>query len=186
MTDLHTAIKDLRDALIDEGAGNDRVRDCAFEVVETTCAADDERTPTQATAEYLTRLLSNLDAHMAETCRRAAAGDAGVVPAFKRTLLELDAQVARFLRTEDVQRRRRRLHGALEQAGMTASARSMTLADRAAKLGLRVETEPHGVGAAGAGYTVFRGGKWLSHGTEAEAHAFLDGYGTALTLRGCP
>ena len=34
MTDLHTAIEDLRSALIDEDAGNDRVRDCAFEVVD--------------------------------------------------------------------------------------------------------------------------------------------------------
>lgn len=113
-SDLQTAIQDLRAALIDEDAGNGHVRDCAFEVVET-CAAEDGRTPTHATAQYLTRLLSNLDSGMAETCRRAAAGDAGVVPAFKRTLLELDAQVARFLRTEDVQRRRHRLHGALEQ-----------------------------------------------------------------------
>ena len=31
---LHTAIKDLRAAVIDEDAGNDHVRDCAFEVVE--------------------------------------------------------------------------------------------------------------------------------------------------------
>ena len=31
----------------------------------------------------------------------------------------------------------------------------MTLADKAAKLGLRVETEPHGAGAGIAGYTVF-------------------------------
>ena len=113
-SDLQTAIEDLRAALIDEDAGNGHVRDCAFEVVETY-AADDARTPTQATAQYLTRLLSSLDAHMAETCRHTDAEDTGVVPAFKRTLLELDAQVARFLRTEDVQRRRRRLHGALEQ-----------------------------------------------------------------------
>ena len=32
--ELHTAIKDLRAAVIDEDAGNDHVRDCAFEVVE--------------------------------------------------------------------------------------------------------------------------------------------------------
>ena len=31
---LHAAIKDLRAAVIDEDAGNDHVRDCAFEVVE--------------------------------------------------------------------------------------------------------------------------------------------------------
>ena len=111
---LRTAIEDLRTALLDEDAGNGHVRDCAFEVVETY-AAEDERTATQATAQYLTRLLSSLDAHMAETCRHTAAEDTGVVPAFKRTLLELDAQVARFLRTEDVQRHRRRLHGAVEQ-----------------------------------------------------------------------
>ena len=34
MTDLHTAIEDLRAALIDEDAGNGHVRDCAFEVVD--------------------------------------------------------------------------------------------------------------------------------------------------------
>ena len=32
--ELHTAIKDLRAAVFDEDAGNDHVRDCAFEVVE--------------------------------------------------------------------------------------------------------------------------------------------------------
>ena len=113
-SDLQTAIEDLRAALIDEDAGNGHVRDCAFEVVETY-AAEDARTPTQATAQYLTRLLSNLDSGMAETCRHTDADDTGVVPAFKRTLLELEAQVARFLRTEDVQRRRRRVHSTLEQ-----------------------------------------------------------------------
>ena len=113
MTDLQTAIKDLRDALIDEDAGNGHVRDCAFEVVDAH-AADDGRTPTEATAP------------------------------------------------------------------------TMTLTDKAAKLRLRVETEPHGAGAGIAGYTVFRGGQWLLQGTEAEAHAFLDGYGAALVLRGCP
>ena len=113
MTDLHTAIKDLRAALIDEDAGNGHVRDCAFEVVDAH-AADDGRTPTQATAQ------------------------------------------------------------------------TMTLADRAAKLRLRVEIEPHGAGAGIAGYTVFRGGQWLFQGTAAEAHAYLDGYGAALALRSCP
>ena len=39
MTDLHTAIEDLRSALIDEDAGNDRVRDCAFEVVDAHAQA---------------------------------------------------------------------------------------------------------------------------------------------------
>ena len=111
---LRTAVEDLRAALIDEDAGNDQVRDCAFEVVDTY-TAEAERTPTQATAQYLTRLLGSLDSHMAESCRHTDAEDAGVVPAFKRTLLELDAQVARFLRSEDVQRHRRRLHGAVEQ-----------------------------------------------------------------------
>ena len=48
MTDLHTAIEDLRSALIDEDAGNDRVRDCAFEVVDahaqtTTAPAPETR-----------------------------------------------------------------------------------------------------------------------------------------------
>ena len=111
---LRTAVEDLRAALVDEDAGNGHVRDCAFEVVEAW-DADAERTPTQATAQDLTRLLSNLDEHMAETCRHTDAQDVGVVPTFKRTLLELDAQVARFLRTGDVQQYRRRLHGAVEQ-----------------------------------------------------------------------
>ena len=39
MTDLHTAIEDLHAALIDEDAGNDRVRDCAFEVVDAQAQA---------------------------------------------------------------------------------------------------------------------------------------------------
>ena len=69
---------------------------------------------------------------------------------------------------------------------MTAAARTMTLADRAAKLRLRVETEPHGAAAGVTGYTVFRGGQWLFHGTEAKTHAYLDGYGAALALRSCP
>ena len=64
--------------------------------------------------------------------------------------------------------------------------RTMTLADRAAKLGLRVEVEPHGAGAGIAGYTVFRGGQWLFQGTAVEAHAYLDGYDAALALRSCP
>ena len=99
MTDLHTAIEDLRAALIDEDAGNGHVRDCAFEVV---------------------------DAH------------------------------------------------------------ARAVAAWAAKLGLRVEHELHGVTAGAARYTVFRGGQWLFHGTEAETHAYLDGYRAALALRGCP
>ena len=69
---------------------------------------------------------------------------------------------------------------------MTAVARTMTLADRAAKLGLRVEHELHGVTAGAARYTVFRAGQWLFQGTEVETHAFLDGYGAALTLRSRP
>ena len=39
MTDLHTAIEDLRAALIDEDAGNGHVRDCAFEVVDAHARA---------------------------------------------------------------------------------------------------------------------------------------------------
>ena len=69
---------------------------------------------------------------------------------------------------------------------MTAAARTMTLVDRAAKLGLRVENVPHGAGAGVTLHTVFRGGCWLFQGTAAEAHAFLDGYGAALALRSCP
>lgn len=38
-SDLQTAIQDLRDALSDEDAGNDRVRDCAFEVVDAHARA---------------------------------------------------------------------------------------------------------------------------------------------------
>ena len=56
----------------------------------------------------------------------------------------------------------------------------MTLADQAAKLALRVESEPHGAGAGITQHTVFRGGQSLYQGTEAEAHAFLDGYQAAL------
>ena len=66
---------------------------------------------------------------------------------------------------------------------MTVAVRTMTLADRATKLGLRVEHELHGVTAGAALYTVYRGGQWLFQGTEAETHAFLDGYEAALTLR---
>ena len=62
----------------------------------------------------------------------------------------------------------------------------MTLADKAAKLGLRVETEQHAAGAGVSRHTVFRGGQWLFQGTAAQTHAFLDGYGAALALRGCP
>ena len=69
---------------------------------------------------------------------------------------------------------------------MTAAARTMTLADRAAKHGLRVEHELHGVTAGAALYTVYRGGQWLFQGTEAETHAFLDGYAATLKLRGRP
>ena len=65
---------------------------------------------------------------------------------------------------------------------MTAAARSMTLADRAAKLGLRVEDEPHGAGAGITLHTVFREGQRLYQGTAAEAHAFLDGYSAAVGL----
>ncbi len=39
MTDLASTIRDLRSALHDELAGNDRVRDCAFEVVEAYARA---------------------------------------------------------------------------------------------------------------------------------------------------
>ena len=56
----------------------------------------------------------------------------------------------------------------------------MTLADRAAKLALRVEHEPHGAGAGITRHTVYREGQWLYQGAEAETHAFLDGYRAAL------
>ena len=56
----------------------------------------------------------------------------------------------------------------------------MTLTDQAAKLGLRVEHEPHGAGAGVTLHTVHRDGQWLYQGTAAEAHSFLDGYQAAL------
>ena len=62
---------------------------------------------------------------------------------------------------------------------MKAGARTMTL-ERARKLGLRVETEPHGGGAGIGACTVFRGGQWLYQGTAAEAQAFLAGYQAAV------
>ena len=65
---------------------------------------------------------------------------------------------------------------------MTAAARTMTLADRAAKLSLRIEHEPHGAGAGITLHTVYREGRWLYQGTEAETHAFLDGYSAAVDL----
>lgn len=69
---------------------------------------------------------------------------------------------------------------------MTAAARTVTLVARAAKLDLRVKHELHGVTAGAARYTVYRGRHWLFQGTEAQTHAFLDGYGAALTLRSRP
>ena len=106
---LRTAIEDLRAALVDEDAGNGHVRDCAFEVV-AAWDAEAERTPTQASAQYLTRLLRSLDADMAETCRHTDAAEVGVVPNFKRTLLELHAQVTRFVTPADVRAQRGRVH----------------------------------------------------------------------------
>ena len=106
---LREAIQDLRRVLFDEDASSGDVREAAYEVIDAYDAME-ESTPTQATAEYLTRLLSNMDGNMADTCRHTIADDRGVVPVFKRTLLALNNQVRRFLRTEDVQQYTRKLH----------------------------------------------------------------------------
>ena len=45
MTDLHTAIEDLRAALSDEDAGSGHVRDCAFEVVDAHAQATSAPAP---------------------------------------------------------------------------------------------------------------------------------------------
>ena len=106
---LQETIQELRRVLFDVDRSSADVRDAAYEVVDAWDAMQTS-TPTQATAEYLTRLLSNMDGNMADTCRHTDAGDAGVVPVFKRTLLALNNQVRRFLRTEDVQQYTRGLH----------------------------------------------------------------------------
>ena len=106
---LRETIQELRRVLFDADRSSADVRDAAYEVVDAWDAMQ-HSTPTQATAEYLTRLLSNMDGNMAETCRHTIADDRGVVPKFKRELLALNNQVRRFLRTEDVQQYTRKLH----------------------------------------------------------------------------
>ena len=106
---LRETIQELRRVLFDVDRSSGDVRDAAYEVVDAWDAMQ-HSTPTQATAEYLTRLLDTLPQGMADTCRHTIAGDVGVVPNFKRGLLALNNQVRRFLRTEDVQRHTRELH----------------------------------------------------------------------------
>ena len=64
---------------------------------------------------------------------------------------------------------------------MSPAARTMTMADRAAKLGLlvEVEAEAHGAGAGVTLHHFYRGGTKLYEGTPAEGHAFLSGYAAA-------
>ena len=76
-----------------------------------------------------------------------------------------------------------RAAAALADRGAPRVAARMTLADKAAKLTLRVEHEPHGAGAGITLHTVHRGGQWLYQGAAAETHAFLDGYTEAETAR---
>ena len=106
---LQETMQELRRVLFDVDRSSADVREAAYEVIDAYDTLE-ESTPTQATAQYLTRLLSHMDGNMAETCRLTDAGDGGVVPNFKRVLLALNNQVRRFLRTEDVQRYTRDLH----------------------------------------------------------------------------
>ena len=108
---LQETIQELRRVLFDVDRSSADVRDAAYEVVDAWDAMQ-HSTPTQATAEYLTRLLSTLDANMADTCRHTDAGDVGVVPLFKRTLLSLQSQLMRFVTPDVVQTHRGRVHGA--------------------------------------------------------------------------
>ena len=112
---LRETIQELRRVLFDVDRSSADVRDAAYEVIDAYDAME-ESTPTQATAEYLTRLLDTLPQGMAETCRHTDAGDVGVVPNFKRVLLALNNQVRRFLKTEDMQQYTRDLHRDTERA----------------------------------------------------------------------
>ena len=79
MTDLATAILDLRAAVVDEDAGNDRVRDCAFEVVEAYAQAIAANTTRCARCNLATVELVNgwLYGPMCLQCAEVAFSDIG-------------------------------------------------------------------------------------------------------------
>ena len=168
---LGQAVERLRSILDDDAAPSCEVR-AAAEAVASQCFGTAEM------VRLTTRLLSKLDSGMAETCRHTdAEGDHGVIVEFKRALLALNGQVARFLRREDVTAYRRRLHN------LGADTRE-TFIDKfpgdteAPSLGLEIKP----IHAPGRQYAVLRtcGDETLLEGDRVQVRLFLRGYAAAM------